>query len=189
MTENTEVPKPQWLMWEAGFSEEECDMILEMCEALPTQEATTFGGHSSGGRETQIRWAHENEQFKSLFDKVREFCHIANDRWHTNLTHLPPLQFTEYNDVGSHYDWHHDINWSRDNGMHRKISVVVQLTDPEEYEGGEFSFRYLPNPEQETMKKRGTVLVFLSYHYHMVSPIESGNRTSLVGWYEGPEWI
>jgi len=180
--------KPQWLFWENGFTDDECDQLIEMAQKLPTQDGVTFGGHGPGGRETQIRWIYDDEDFGSLHAKIREFCHMANQHWNVDITNLPPLQFTEYVDVGHHYDFHHDINWSRDDGLHRKISIVVQLTDPDEYEGGEFTFRYLQNPDAEAIKKRGTVLCFLPYHYHAVSPIEKGARTSLVGWYEGPEW-
>jgi len=185
----TDQGKPQWLFWENGFTNEECDKIIELCSELPAQEGSTFGGHGPGGRDTQIRWVKDTgDEISELHMKMRQFCQLANESWGTQLTHLPPLQYTEYNDVGSHYDWHHDINWSRTDGFHRKVSICVQLTEPDEYEGGDFSFRYLEQPDAEAIKKRGTVLCFLSYHYHAVSPIESGERKSLVGWYEGPEW-
>ena len=36
--------------------------------------------------------------------------------------------------------------------------------------------------------KQGDIIVFPSYLEHGVSPITSGSRTSLVGWFEGPRW-
>ena len=68
----------------------------------------------------------------------------------------------------------------------RKLSVVVQLTDPDEYEGGEFKFKYVEQPEG--FNNRGSVLVFPSYLEHCVTPVTKGTRHSLVTWIEGPRW-
>jgi predicted 2-oxoglutarate/Fe(II)-dependent dioxygenase YbiX len=105
-----------------------------------------------------------------------------------DVSFLPPLQFTEYKDVGYHYGMHHDINWDRQDGLHRKVSLVVQLSDPEDYEGGELTFSHTQNPDPIALAKKGTVICFLSYLEHGVAPITKGNRTSLVGWAEGPRW-
>lgn len=181
--------KPQWLYWTGAFTDEECDKIVELAKDLESHDATTFGGSGSDGRKTRISWIPDSgEEFSELHTKMRAYCLEANKQWGVSLSNLPPIQFTQYKDVGHKYDWHHDINWSRDDGLHRKISIVVQLSDEDDYEGGDFSFRYIPQPDAEEIRKRGTVLVFLPYHYHMVSEITKGSRNSLVGWFEGPEW-
>lgn len=180
--------KPQWLMWEGALSAEQCDMIIEKCRAnLTTLEAETFGGKADG-RQTDISWIPDEGEFAEIHELMRGYAHLANESFGVELTNLPPIQFTEYADVGHHYDWHHDINWSRNDGKHRKLSIVIQLSDEETYEGGEFSFRYIENPKPESVIKRGTIICFLPYHYHAITPILKGTRASLVGWYEGPEW-
>ena len=66
----------------------------------------------------------------------------------------------------------------------RKLSVVVQLTSPEEYEGGDFETfegKVLSAP-----KGHGTVLIFPSFVYHHVTPVTAGTRHSLVCWVNGP---
>ena len=56
------------------------------------------------------------------------------------------FQFTEYNgDQEQHYTWHNDthIDQLKDkthNVNYRKISTIVFLNDPNEYEGGDLEF-------------------------------------------------
>ena len=63
--------------------------------------------------------------------------------------------------------------------MVRKLSVSIQLTDPEEYEGGEL---YLYDGDKGTLmdKKQGTLILFPSYVLHEVMPVTKGERNSLV---------
>ena len=68
----------------------------------------------------------------------------------------------------------------------RKLSICIQLSDPEEYKGGEFQFKSLDSPTN--YKTKGSILVFPSYNEHQITEITSGTRYSLVGWMEGPRW-
>jgi PKHD-type hydroxylase len=74
--------------------------------------------------------------------------------------------------------------------MHdRKLSLIIQLTDPSEYEGGDFQFDSdIPQPDPAEIKQRGTVIVFPSFLRHRVTPVTSGVRRSLVSWVEGPKF-
>jgi PKHD-type hydroxylase len=68
-------------------------------------------------------------------------------------------------------------------GAIRKLSVIVQLTDPEEYEGCDLNLNV---GSINTMKKtQGSVIVFPSYVLHQVTPITKGTRHSLVAWLAG----
>jgi PKHD-type hydroxylase len=96
----------------------------------------------------------------------------------------------------SFFDWHIDelpqpygpLAATRWIGLNRKISVVVNLTDPREYEGGDVQLRdRVGKPvEIDGTRERGTVLVFPSNVAHTVTPVTAGVRNSLVGWYLGP---
>ena len=41
-------------------------------------------------------------------------------------------------DDNGHYDWHIDVDWLTSLQVQRKISMTVQLSNPDEYEGGDF---------------------------------------------------
>ena len=91
------------------------------------------------------------------------------------------LQFTEYNAPHGHYDEHTD---KLPRGNVRKLSMVIQLTDPEKYEGGDLEL-LLGGPPVKVPKEQGTVVIFPSYVLHRVVPTTKGTRHSLVGWVTG----
>lgn len=77
-------------------------------------------------------------------------------------------------------------------GKTRKISLSINLSDEQDYEGGELSFdigEHNSNGEKiltnENFKKRGTCVFFPSSIYHAVSPVTKGTRYSLVAWFLG----
>jgi PKHD-type hydroxylase len=70
----------------------------------------------------------------------------------------------------------------------RKLSISIQLTDPEEYEGGELK---LYDGEEEGVlmdKTQGTLIIFPSYVLHEVMPVTKGTRNSLVTWVTGKQF-
>ncbi len=63
--------------------------------------------------------------------------------------------------------------------------MVLQLSDPEEYEGGIFEL-FINKHVRELPKKKGMVALFPSYFMHRVTPVTKGERRSLVLWVSGP---
>ena len=98
------------------------------------------------------------------------------------------IQYTEYKGAGKHYSWHADSMESAIlPGTVRKLSISLLLSDPKDYEGGEFQIMYPGNSGMQTLKPElGQAIIFPSYAMHRVRPLKSGNRVSLVGWYGGP---
>jgi PKHD-type hydroxylase len=95
------------------------------------------------------------------------------------------LQFTVYEEAGSHYDWHLDKMLS--DLPPRKLSLVLQLSDPEEYTGGDLELFVSSNPIK-IERKRGLLTAFPSFTLHRVTPVTSGIRKSLVAWVGGPKF-
>ena len=80
-------------------------------------------------------------------------------------------------------------------GLCRKISVSIQLSNSEDYEGGDMYFTDLPKHSQTSelqtwtnkrFRERGAVLVFPSFIRHKVTPVTKGTRLSAVAWFNGP---
>lgn len=114
------------------------------------------------------------------------------------------MQYTHY-DVGEYYNWHIDANLNslqkpdtiyssgcNDNVKKthfiRKLSFVLQLSDPKDYLGGELQFLLDDSAIQYAPKQQGTLILFDSRVQHRVRKIRSGYRKSLVGWVVGPKW-
>ena len=74
----------------------------------------------------------------------------------------------------------------------RKLSFTLQLSDSDEYTGGDLEFAELNGGDQEEfkkdMRKKGTVIVFPSFLQHRVTEVTEGQRHALVGWREGKQW-
>lgn len=136
-------------------------------------------------RNSTVRWVQDVPGIKDiLWPYVWESNRQA---YNFDISNIFEVQFTEYSaEEEQHYDWHHDVNFSADSGYDRKLSVVIQLTDPSEYEGGDFEFKETQAPEN--IRKQGSVLTFPSYLTHRVIPVVAGTRHSLVTWVEGPRW-
>lgn len=82
------------------------------------------------------------------------------------------------------YDWHTDF---ADVAPLRKISVSVQLSRSEDYEGGDLQFLFREKPFVMD-RTRGTFVAFPSFTLHRVTPVTRGTRWSLVAWIKGPRW-
>jgi hypothetical protein len=118
------------------------------------------------------------------------------------------IQYTQYTE-GQFYNWHKDADVdilykpkevpssgciltedkiSMSGEYVRKLSFILQLSNPSDYTGGEVQF--LDNRDKTFFapKQQGTVIVFDSRTRHRVRKIRSGIRKSIVGWVVGPRW-
>lgn len=181
--------RDQWdtfCFYEAAFSQEECEKIIEFGKLIPSREAVIGGEgvQNSEKRKTKVSWIEWSQQSDAIFTKLAHFAADANrTRYKFNLSgFLEPIQFTQYLEPDDHYDWHQDSGGGR--FSIRKLSMVLQLSDSEEYEGANLEFFTLK--DREVIRKRGTVFVFPSFEIHRVTPLIKGTRYSLVSWISGP---
>jgi PKHD-type hydroxylase len=70
----------------------------------------------------------------------------------------------------------------------RKLSVVVQLSDPDDYVGGNLQLLDEKNILHVAPRRRGTIIFFDSRMRHRVVKVKKGHRKTLVGWVSGPRW-
>ena len=138
-------------------------------------------------RRSKIGWLPQDSEFDWVYEKISGMTREANDKlWHFDLTGMSEqAQYTVY-DGGEegHYDWHIDLGG--DSGpARRKISVVVQLSDPEKYEGGDLKLK-IKRDETSVWRQQGGVCIFPSFFLHKVDPVTKGTRKSLVLWNSGP---
>ncbi len=172
---------------EGLFSEGEISWILENIKSVPFQEGTVTEEHNiSPIRKSQIKWLNwmERPEFEWLYNRLGQAVERANNTyWQFNLYSMPEhIQYTEYYDDGGHYNWHMDMGAGMLSA--RKVSITVQLSDPNEYEGGNLQFMR-GEYQEDAPRGLGTVIVFPSYMLHRVSEITKGTRKSLVLWVGG----
>lgn len=187
--------KDLWQVYSGAISSEYCDYIIHKGKQREAKDAVI--GHNPDGdpthtiRRSTVRWMDPLGEDNDVAQFLLKFVTMSN-RSNFGIdveNQIHQLQFTEYHGVtNGKYDWHHDVFFDSPAPYQRKLSVVVQLSEPTDYEGGEFEFFNIPTPTAEQFKPRGSVLVFPSFFYHRVLPVTSGERISLVSWIDGPAW-
>lgn len=173
-----------WCFWEGAFSEKELDIIQQL--AQQASRPGLVGGQPTPNtdvRRSYINWLYNDSENGWIYNKLSHVCSSLNASFYNfQLTGFgEPLQISNYvSDIEGTYDWHMDVG----QGASRKLSMVLQLTDPSEYEGGEL--QVLMGKEYVTVKKeRGIIIAFPSFMLHRVTPVTKGNRQSLVAWISG----
>jgi len=171
--------KHHW--FENSFDEVKLDWINNLVELYPLESATTIGGEKEY-RNSSVRWLYYDQFSAWVYDDLGALIMEANKSWKFDLySVIDSIQYTEYNESGGHYDWHVDIGPSI---AHRKISIVTQLSDPDEYEGGDLQI-WAGGEYKTVPKSKGGSVVFPSFLMHRVTPVTKGIRKSLVLWVGG----
>ena len=174
--------------WEGAFTEQELDWLQQ--KAKEANEMAKVGGGKGGEvneevRRSELNWLQKDAECAWVFEKLSKIASKLNAAYFGfDLTGFAEaLQLTNYheNRQGT-YTWHQDFGSS---GVARKLSMVLQLSDPNDYEGGELQL--LTSKDPQTMpKKRGLVIVFPAWTLHQVTPVVRGTRQTLVTWISGP---
>ena len=171
-----------WAYMDNLFTPEECAQIITIGNAK-LEEATVAGGKTKKDvRESQIAWLYGSD-IEFAFRRVTDgILNINNQFFNFDLFGLAEnFQFTRYDAPTGHYGMHIDKML---NGTVRKLSLTIQLSSPEDYEGGELALQI--GKEADLMPKElGKMLVFPSYVLHEVRPVTKGTRYSLVAWVTG----
>ena len=173
-------------VWSSRLSSEEVDRVIAIASEQPVQDATIFGSREAVQeiRSCTVRWLSDDWVKDLLWPYVEE----ANEKaFHVDVHNHAEMQLTEYRaEQRGHYAWHHDVHWSGPAEVARKLSVTVQLSHADDYEGGDFEFDEVQT--NADFRSQGTVLVFPSYLRHRICPVTSGTRRALVAWFFGPRW-
>jgi PKHD-type hydroxylase len=172
-----------------AFTNDELDEIIRLGrENLTEGEVVNNGvGKITDYRKSKINFLNPAENTDWLFRKMTDITLTVNQQmFGFDLNSFQEgFQFTQYEAPTGHYDYHVDRLYGK---TIRKLTFVLQLTDPSEYEGGELQI-YDGGEKEETLgKERGTIWFFPTWTLHRVTPITSGMRNSLVGWVNGPKF-
>jgi PKHD-type hydroxylase len=179
----------QFAWWEDAFTDQELDWLQKKAKEA-TQQAQV-GGRSGGRvdgliRRSELNWLEKNQESTWVFERLSHVVAKLNaDYFGFELTGFgESLQLTNYHEARQgNYTWHQDFGGE----ISRKLSMVLQLSDPSEYEGGELQL--LTGKEPTTIQKqRGLITVFPAWTLHQVTPVTKGTRQTLVAWISGPSF-
>ena len=176
--------------WNNGvFTIKEMEQIKIIGRRIGMNRAQTSGAGENclEYRRSFTSWIQPNDHTAWIYQKLTNLVLQNNENFFNfDLTMFENLQFTYYNSAEEGcYKAHVDPNvWGLPHN--RKLSLVMQLSDPSEYEGGNL---LLYNSAEPTIiqKEKGMIVCFPSYTLHEVTPVTKGERYSLVAWVHGPK--
>ena len=212
--------KNYYWYFKSALSSKQCDDIIEYVNSTRTKEKarTGLGTYSEDKhqdlkkqRNSDVCWIDE----PWIYEILNPYIDTANinSGWNFQWDWNEVCQFTQYK-KGQFYNWHVDdwvgeykskedspdsnlaVNHENYVGKIRKISSVIQLSDPKKYGGGELEL-FFPNAKPNAknairvckeFKPRGSIVVFPSFLYHRIKKVTRGERNSLVNWSLGHPW-
>ena len=172
------------------LSQEECEMLIDFFETnIAFSESSKI--NQTLDQDTSIRSSRSmfiaetlDTRFSSIIQRIGNNVYdINNSHWQFKLSsEINNFQIIKYQ-TNDHYDWH--VDWNPDPMCcNRKISVVIQLSDENDYSGCDLILKN-GNSDVFFKRQRGFGVVFPSFVLHKVTPLISGTRYSLVFWIEG----
>ena len=181
---------------EAAFGEIELKRLEKQMKNLPETQALTHGDSNFGSAdEDSERLAWEkglpfDNDFSWVYSKLQDLTwDINQETWNFELlAMLEPAIYLRYkSSEKGKYDFHVDCGGNGPSA-YRNMSLIVLLSDPNDYEGGDILFQDYLGTDGEDMlypKTKGTVIFFPSFLRHAVTPVTKGERKSLVLWVHG----
>ncbi len=164
------------------LSSEECNRVKQLAKDQPESEGQVgVGGKKNSIRNSIVKFVLPDSNCDWLFAKIEAAIDHLNLEYKFALRGFyEGMQVATYNS-GGHYDWHSDFG----TGSYsvRKLSLSIQLSDQNDYKGGELEFMAT---DELAPKQIGSLVVFPSFLVHRIRSVTEGQRVSLVAWISGP---
>ena len=168
-----------------AISPEIIEEFLKKMENIELTKGEIGDGHViTSKRTSDIFWLPKTDEYFSIYEIFHKIIADINSKvYKFRISSISnDIQYTVYRgDEQGHYDWHLDMGPSHST---RKLSLVMQLSDPSEYEGGELQIN--TGAIDIVKKQKGSIVIFPSYLLHRVTPVTKGIRKTLVLWIDGP---
>lgn len=171
---------------------DECARLVRHFEAVPgVAPARLAGGVDSEVRVCRAIWIDDDPETAWVFRRIaRLVADVNREVYGFDLEDFREgMQILRYDapergHAAGQYDAHVDIGASGHSAT-RKLSVSVQLTPAEDYDGGDLTID-LDGTPWPAPRDAGTAILFPSFVRHRVTPVTAGSRHALVAWVHGP---
>lgn len=171
-----------------ALSADECGSLVALCQRAPMKDAGLVRQTTAHQiRRAELSWLDDLPEAAWVMDRMMRLVAQANrEAFGFDLTEFAESpQVARYGaEREGHFDWHSDIG-SGVLASKRKLTIVVQLTDPAAYQDGTLELR--PDSHvRAAPRDQGTAILFPSFVLHRVTPVTAGTRWSLTLWSHGP---
>lgn len=187
----------------------EAELGSKFDDQMKESELTATGAVNKEVRNSHNAWVPTNHWLGGFMWHYVERANRENFLYDLRSIDGEAMQYTRYCE-GEYYKWHNDSDlathykpitentnliddmigdYLRTNTEYiRKLSFVLQLSNPDDYEGGNLQLMDEEGQSYIAPRKQGTVILFDSRTRHRVQKVRSGVRKSIVGWVVGPRW-
>jgi PKHD-type hydroxylase len=168
---------------ELALDAEEINRILEIVKGIELGDATVDGENNSEIRSCKVGWIPYEDETAWVYGRLYELGLLANEKlWGFDpVDMVEHIMYCEYHE-GDHFDWHVDMG-SPPPFNARKIAVSVQLSESDDYRGGNLFF--MSGGLHTVSRGKGSVIAYPTYIMHSVEKVTAGVRKSLVFWLGG----
>lgn len=174
-----------------ALSPADCDRLVTLARAAPRRPAGLVGGRSAPAlRRAGLVWLDDLPEAGFAMEKmIALVAEVNRASFRLDLADFgESAQIARYgSEDQGHFGWHSDIgagHWA----AQRKLTVVVQLSDPQDYDGGGLDLQP-DSTTTEAPRDRGAAALFPSFTLHRVTPVTRGERWSLTLWAHGPAFL
>ena len=173
----------QYWLYESAITKDQCELILKEA-SWDKQHTAEYMKDKDSLVNKDIRKT--TVTFEPYYSPVgciltTHMLEINRHQWNYDIRGIQDIQIAHYTE-GGHYDWHTDTTPPDENNIQRKLSGVLMLSDPNDYEGGVLEIKDSEMPPL----KQGMLIVFPSFMKHRVTKVTKGNRFTAVAWAVGP---
>jgi len=171
----------------SGLTDEELARMRRIGDALEARPVRLYGRHDESNVKALGSDFPLNEKTAWFYDRMAALARQINaESYRYDLTGFHEnFYFLRYEAPGEHFNWHVDIGG--ETPAPRKLSLVLQLSDPSEYEGGEFDV-LVSSSHARAAKVKGWITAFPAYKIHRVTPVTRGIRRTLSMFLVGPNF-
>ena len=158
----------------------------------PTKNTNGKRAELVGLTGSEVRDYRRANQFEfnndEIIQKIINVTRTANQlhfNYDINWDSYESFKLLKY-EKGDGYGWHPDFGQGKEST--RKLSIIVQLSDSDDYDGGDLEFAITTKDDDDFVKatrKKGSIIIFNPLIVHRITPIISGTRYSMVGWIHG----
>lgn len=176
---------PAW-EWKSEIPSDVCDIIKNTLDKdLHQGKVGENKLYNNKIRNVDISFQSSNWINALLIGFIR-YANHSNFSYDLSDADKEDLQLSRYSE-GSFYGKHADYADNEGQILKtRKLSLSLQLSDENEYEGGELIlYNHLKSDVIKACKSKGSLIIFDSRMAHEITPVKSGVRYSLVKWYHG----
>lgn len=184
-----------WTHIKGAISPSDCAWLIEHARTFKGQEATVVANGKSdiagAQRQATVFFIPRfDPEVQLLFNQFETWLLQANaQHWGADCQGFHQIQVACYTPGHGHHCWHRDcalVGNDMGSAFDRKITLVAQLSDPSDYEGGQLELEH--GDLKPGAFERGDIIIFPSFLKHRVTPVTKGVRYSLATWSVGPKW-